>query len=353
MNRRRRDNDNSFLMLIIRIIVLFVCAMVLVFFVLHRFKPNVYYFIMSDTLHIVSTPVDKQQETYPFSPKSRNKEKDDQYIMRDKLMKQTIEEKIKEKEQRKQEQETSQNELPISFNFAKIDDSNKNAMLAIIVDDGGYRLDLAKRVAELDIPLTWAIMPYERHTREFADIASEHNVPYIIHFPMQAEIDKIPGVNAIGKGMSSADIRIEIAKAFSILPDAVGLNNHRGSLATSDKKIIQPVIDEIKIRNKIFVDSRTSAKSVGYDIAKEAKIRTFINRGFLDNRSDEKYIELEFKKVVNKALKNGNAVVICHFRPETITFLEKLNEIRETIPVKLVTIPQMAEMMYEKQTVVD
>lgn len=347
MSKHSRSHKKGFFKPITKILALLICAIILVLFALYKLQPTVYYFIVSDTLNLVSSATNKKFKTEPYSLQERNKA--EKYAIRDQLMRKTIEEKARQKETQRDKQEFSQNEKPFSFDFIKKDKLNNSAILAIIVDDGGYRVDFANRLASLNIPLTWAIMPYESNTEEFANIASEHNIPYLVHFPMQAEIDKTVGTNDIGKGMSSDEIRAKISTAFSILPNAIGLNNHRGSLATSDKETMQPVVEEIKSRNKIFVDSRTSTKSVAYDIAKEAKMVAFLNQGFLDGDSDEKAIESNFNKIVEKALKNGNAIVICHFRPTTIFFLEKLDKIKETIPVTLVTIPQMAEIMYEKQ----
>jgi hypothetical protein len=38
-------------------------------------------------------------------------------------------------------------------------------------------------------------------------------------------------------------------------------------------------------------------------------------------------------------------IVICHFRPATLLFLEKLNKEYTKLPVRLVTLPEMAEML--------
>jgi len=62
-----------------------------------------------------------------------------------------------------------------------------------VIDDGGNNIDLAKRVAALNFPMTWAILPYERFSKATASIADEHKIPYLLHMPMQAETDKDGG----------------------------------------------------------------------------------------------------------------------------------------------------------------
>ena len=46
------------------------------------------------------------------------------------------------------------------------------------------------------------------------------------------------------------------------LPGIVGINNHMGSLFTSDPQALAPVMEELVRRGLLFVDSRTSARSL-------------------------------------------------------------------------------------------
>ena len=50
-------------------------------------------------------------------------------------------------------------------------------LLAIVIDDGGSQMKLTRRVAALDIPTTWAIMPYRQYSKETAQLAASKSVP--------------------------------------------------------------------------------------------------------------------------------------------------------------------------------
>ena len=216
--------------------------------------------------------------------------------------------------------------------------------LALVIDDGGNAIDMAKRVADLDFPLTWAILPYAEFSKKTADIASAKKIPYLVHLPMQAEIDKDGGPYLIGLNMESDDIRKVTSDALDHLHGAIGLSNHRGSLATADRKTMSAVMDELKKRDLIFLDSRTSAKSVAYDAAKSAGLTALQNKGFLDGTPDKDAIEAKFNEAVKQTLKGRRQMIlICHFRPATVLFLEKLNGRYSELPVRLVTIPEMYE----------
>ena len=221
--------------------------------------------------------------------------------------------------------------------------ANKKTELAIVIDDGGNNIDLAKRVAALNFPMTWAILPYERFSKATASIADEHKIPYLLHMPMQAETDKDGGPYLIGCGMDKENIRTITSMALNSMPGASGISNHRGSLATSDSKVMQPVMDELKKRKLVFLDSRTSAKSIAYDTAVKEGVRAFQNKGFLDGTPDKDAIEAKFNEAVKYAIKKkqGRMILICHFRPATVLFLEKLNRGYAGLPVSFVTLPVM------------
>ncbi len=217
--------------------------------------------------------------------------------------------------------------------------------LALVVDDGGNAMDLAKRVTALNFPMTWAILPYSNFSKTTAELADSKGIPYLLHLPMQAEIDKDGGPYLIGRDMSRDKIRKITSDALKTMPNAIGISNHRGSLATADKDIIVPVIDELKSRGLIFLDSRTSSESVAYDVARASGITAFRNRGFLDGTPNKDAIEAKFNEAVKQAVKRKDMILICHFRPSTVLFLEKLNMKYMDLPVRLVTLSEMADLL--------
>ena len=227
-------------------------------------------------------------------------------------------------------------------------DKDKMPEIAIIVDDGGANLEFAKRVSKLKIPLTWAILPYERHTKDYSAIALENDIPFLLHLPMQAVSDKRGSKNyIIGEGMTSGEIKKITQAAIETLPYCIGVNNHRGSLATTNRKIMQPFLYEVKSRDLLFVDSATSAKTIAYPMARDFGVKALKNDIFLDNKSDEKAIEDMLNIAVKMAKRRGRIIAICHFRPATVSFLEHLDTRYEKIPVNFIDISKMSEEIYE------
>lgn len=223
-------------------------------------------------------------------------------------------------------------------------------VLAIVIDDFGYSMGLAEELADLEIPVTWSIIPETVYSMEIMDLAISMDIPFLIHVPMQAVIDEEGGPYLIGEGMDYSSIRSEISRLAELFPQAAGINNHRGSKATSDPDIMIPVLDEIASRGLVFLDSRTSADSVAYDIASEKNIPSLYNSVFLDHIESRDFMSDQLERARDIASRRGWVVVICHVRPETVKFLADLC-IKEENGVEFFTVPELLKMLMEHKEV--
>ena len=216
-------------------------------------------------------------------------------------------------------------------------------LLSLVIDDCGGNLKLAKRVARLDLPLTWAILPNLTHTKATVNLAREQSIPFLLHLPMQAYVDGSARKEyLIGEGMSDEEIKKTIGEILPDFPSAFGVNNHRGSRATADPAVMSSVMVLLKKKGLFFLDSNTSPKSVAYKKAIDLGVPALKNGFFLDNDADLDKITERFAQASRLAKKRGVLVVICHLRPTTVEFLERYAQIPSASRnVELVTLPQM------------
>lgn len=220
-------------------------------------------------------------------------------------------------------------------------------VLALTVDDCGYNLKYAKRLLERDIRATWAIIPHLIYSKQIADLLDDDGVPYLIHLPMQAYGDPNgkagkPKHYYIGIGMSDAEVRAEMLPILDSLPNAIGVNNHRGSVSTADEKLMRKVMTVLKERNKVFIDSNTTKDTVAFDVADAVGVDAMKNNIFLDNEPDRNKVKAHVETAIARAIKRGHLIAICHMRPETIAFFESIDESFFTDRgVRLVTIPEL------------
>lgn len=212
--------------------------------------------------------------------------------------------------------------------------------VALLMDDFGYSLSLAREVSGISIPLTWSVIPGLSKSMETVGIAVENDIPFLIHLPMQAFVDDVGGPYLVGEGMTYGDIRQKIREIVQTYPHAVGMNNHRGSKATSDRHVMEAVMDELALSGIPFIDSRTSRTSVAYRTALEKGVPALYNSIFLDNEDGEDEIENMFIRAKEMAERKGWVIAICHLRPDTVSFLKKLC-INGDNEVEFVTVPEL------------
>ena len=185
--------------------------------------------------------------------------------------------------------------------------------LAIIIDDCGYSLERDRRFVALPIPLTLSILPMTPHGKEIAQEAESAGKFVMLHIPMEPESpDAHPGPGAITTSMSDDQIQSQLQTDIESLPPVPGANNHMGSKATSDPRVMHDVIGVLHERHLFFIDSLTSGSSVGLSTAQEAGVPTAARDVFLDNSLDLKYIEGQLRQAKAVALKNGTAIAIGH-----------------------------------------
>jgi hypothetical protein len=200
----------------------------------------------------------------------------------------------------------------------------KRGQVAIIVDDLGIDLPAARALLALDLPLTMAVLPEERHTREVAELAHARGREVLVHIPMEPESypQNDPGRQALLLGLSQEEIRLRLRSHFRKVPHAVGGNNHMGSRFTQYNDGMRTVMQVLRQENRFFVDSRTSPHSVAPVEARRAGVPIVCRDLFLDNRRDVEVIGRELRKLVRMGRDRNQAIGICHPYPETVQALQ-------------------------------
>jgi polysaccharide deacetylase 2 family uncharacterized protein YibQ len=121
--------------------------------------------------------------------------------------------------------------------------------------------------------------------------------------------------------MSGVEIERRLQEALVSLPQAAGLNNHQGSRASADPRLMALLMSALKGRDMYFLDSRTTSKSVGQAAAAKAGVDFAQRHVFLDNQEQTDAIARQWEKVLRRAEKKGECVAIGHPYPVTLEFL--------------------------------
>ena len=205
-------------------------------------------------------------------------------------------------------------------------DQDTLGVIVLVIDDFGYRNDnISDGFLNLSIPITCAIIPGHTASKKFAEKAISYGKEVIIHMPMESE-NYSPGEDEykLLTSMTSELLENKLIQAFESLPEAIGMNNHQGSKATSDSKTMTVLASVLKDRGKYFIDSRTSSLTIGEKTMISFGVPTARRNIFLDNNNDLDKIEEQMNKLANSAKKNGVAVGLGHARKNTLSVIEKV-----------------------------
>ncbi|MFC1481869.1 divergent polysaccharide deacetylase family protein [Candidatus Neomarinimicrobiota bacterium] len=187
--------------------------------------------------------------------------------------------------------------------------------IALIIDDFGYiHNQLTDAFMDLGAALTISVIPGHRFSILLAEEALTAGFEVMIHMPLEPENynGRDEAQYMLTFGMQQQEIKERIRLAFQGLPMAVGLNNHEGSLAMLDTVLLEVLAEELRNRNKYFVDSYTTPDTRGIEIMERYGVRTLGRKIFIDNEDDPEYITRQLAYLAEKAEKDGSAIGIGH-----------------------------------------
>ena len=185
--------------------------------------------------------------------------------------------------------------------------------MVFIIDDGGYSTENLEKYTSLPFPVAVAVLPRLPHSVQCAQIVRSSGQELMLHQPMQAKnLSVYPGEGAVIPSMSAADIYDTVMANLREIAPVSGMNNHEGSLITSDAVKVSAVLDATKDAGVYFLDSRTSADTVVPQVAAEKDIRTLQRDVFIDDIISEDEMLKQILRALDIANKNGKVVLIGH-----------------------------------------
>lgn len=214
------------------------------------------------------------------------------------------------------------NKLPINQTLLSGDNQPQ---IALIIDDFGYTKVPITEYRKIDCPLTFAVLPNHPYSVEAAEIGQSDGRQIIVHLPMESLSDQAKEEPmTINIDMNDQEIRAIVRELTDSVPYAIGVNNHQGSKATSNRRVMRTVLNQLTNQGMFFVDSRTSASSLAYATALDMKVPTAENQLFIDNSSDVKQIRSQLNKAAEIASQKGKIIVIGHARLNTAKVLQEM-----------------------------
>lgn len=221
--------------------------------------------------------------------------------------------------------------------------ANRPAQVAIIIDDIGFQ-KADPLLIKLPYALTFAVMPFTPNGVEMAKLATQYRKEVMLHMPMEAVAQNhLLGKGALRQGMSKSQVQQALHLAIAQVPQAVGVNNHMGSLYTSLAEPMDWTMQVMAERGLYFIDSKTTGRS---QVEKYTQLHGVKSRSrdiFLDNDKSYKAIDKQFNQLIAVAKQHGSAIAIGHPYPETYQYLRKNLARLQKAGIQLVPASQLLD----------
>jgi len=215
--------------------------------------------------------------------------------------------------------------------------------IAIVVDDLGY--EPVKDAEWLDLPerITVSVLPFGPSSKSFGASARARGFGVILHVPMEPEGAAADRTEPflLRRGMMPEEIAERLSRMAADVPQANGVSNHMGSAFTSDGTAMAAFAQALKGKGFFFLDSVTSAGTVGLAAGALADVPVARRDFFLDDDPRPEEMRRQWAAAIALAKKRGDAVLMCHARRETRRILvELLPELRKE-GIRAVTVEEL------------
>ena len=173
--------------------------------------------------------------------------------------------------------------------------------LAIIIDDLGYDREAAEMLFQIPFPLTISVLPHLPLSSIVAEEGSRRGYQVLLHIPVESTGGEKAESIELRVGMTPDEAVQVLQGMLNTVPQAIGVNNHQGSLGTADTDLMNAIMPALHERGLFFVDSRTTPMSIAFASARRAGVPAASRDVFLDDDQDAAAIQHQLELAVRDA----------------------------------------------------
>lgn len=229
----------------------------------------------------------------------------------------------------------------------RLEKSDKNAStakhpkpkLCIIIDDMATH-EQVKALKATGLKLTPSFFPPDSTHPKTPILAREFEF-FMVHLPLSAQHYASEELQTLYVSDTYEYILAEIARIKRSFSGLKFINNHTGSLFTSDTQAMRRLFRALQKHELVFVDSVTTSTTKGAFVAKEFNQKPIKRDIFLDNDDKTPAIKDKIKEAVQIAHKNGFAIAIAHPKKNTFKALTQSKDLLQS--VELVYLDELYE----------
>jgi polysaccharide deacetylase 2 family uncharacterized protein YibQ len=197
--------------------------------------------------------------------------------------------------------------------------------IALIIDDLGYDRDMAIAFFQLDLPLTFSVLPMAPYGDAIVQEANRRGRELMLHLPLEPKDypSLNPGPGALLTDMDDQEIRTTLEADLRQVAGSRGVNHHMGSYFTERKDKMEIVLGELKKRRLFYIDSRTTKDTVALEMARKMGLPAARRHVFLDNELSPRRIRFQMERLLGIAKRSGTAIGIAHPHEETLQVIKE------------------------------
>lgn len=201
------------------------------------------------------------------------------------------------------------------------DANDRRPRIAIVISELGLSsaaTDVA--IQQMPGPVTLAFSPYSENLAQWINLARAAGHEVLINLPMEPLNFPAndPGPQTLLTSLTEQQNLERLSWVLNRVNGYVGVSNHMGSRFTAAPDALKPVLQAINTRGLLFLDSRSTPRSVATKLAGEIGLPRAFNNRFIDQEAARVAIDARLGEIEKIARENGAAVAMGF--PYPVTF---------------------------------
>ena len=216
--------------------------------------------------------------------------------------------------------------------------------VAIVFEHAGASLAELQPIYAMRRPFALGIFPHMRYSAQIAREAPAHGLVPMLHLPMESRnpADLGPVTGIVWVRMSDAEIGRTVEDDLASVPGVVGVDNHGGSRAITDARVMRAVLAVVKSHGLWFEENRNDPRSFAAAVARRLGLRTVQVTAYLDTSPSPRAIDAALRDLIAAARRRGWAVGVGHIATGTPQAVRRLLPEFDRAGVEIVPLTQFA-----------
>ena len=201
------------------------------------------------------------------------------------------------------------------------DSGDRRPRIAIIINGLGLSGAATEAaIQRLPGPVTLAFAPYAKGLPQWIALARAAGHEVLLDLPMEPVNfpTNDPGPHTLLTSLTAKQNKVRLHWLLGRVTGYVGVVNRMGSRFTTSEPHVRPIMKELEQRGLLFVDSRSSLRSIAARMAREVGLPRAINNRFIDAEASRTAIDSRLQEIERIAKTAGHAVGIGSPFPITI-----------------------------------